>query len=408
MLSGMNSKQSTKTAYAGRRYAGHISAAGKPEAGTERLRALLAAEEFFIATATEMAAQTTSAVEAATLALVVERTHRHTAYTQILAAQAAQRTLAHELPLVTMEQLCEIVAAPAVFLASDAALPPDPLTPPTGRMPHKDTTDFLHHLLGTGYFEVRDRVNAANALLPHVDTNGIKQPARYPLLSADAQAGTVDPKHVIQAAKQLDKAAPAIKSQPESEHLSNTMETQILESLRTQGPQAAHKLITAWQRSLEDRAGSEPSDEEIGFKTGFFLTRKTEHFSYFSLCMLNVEAEIFLAHFANADNPRTEAGNRQALCSDAAAGPQHPTPRETSENIDPDEAPRLPAWAADPQTPFELLPRATYMDLGRAAGKLSPMDTEPKVSTTEPQSRPNPAFSWGGKSLSVFKDEKMS
>ena len=56
MLSGMNSKQSTKTAYAGRRYAGHISAAGKPEAGTERLRALLAAEEFFIATATEMAA----------------------------------------------------------------------------------------------------------------------------------------------------------------------------------------------------------------------------------------------------------------------------------------------------------------------------------------------------------------
>lgn len=384
MLSYMNSKQSTEIAAAGRGYPGHASVSGKPEARTERLRAMLAAEEFFIATATEMAVHGTSAVEAATLALIVERAHRHTAYTQILAAQAAQRTLAHEMHLQTMEQLCEIVSAPATFLASDAHLPPDLLTPPRGRTPHKNTAEFLQHLLGIGYFEARDRVNAVNALLPHLDTNGTRQPARYPLLSADAQAGTVDPKHVIQTAKKLDRAAPIVKGQPEPEQLSRTMETRVLESLRTQGPQAANKLIIAWHRSLEDQTGCEPIDEEISSKTGIFLTRRTQHFSYFSLCMLNVDAEILLAHFANADNPRTEAGNPQALCSDAART-QGLKSGESSENSDPDEAPRLPAWAADPHTPFDLLPRATYTDLGRAAVKLPPRETGPKAFTTEPQ-----------------------
>ena len=254
------------------------------------------------------------------MALIVEPAHRQTAYTQIIPAQATQRTLAHELPLTTMEQLCEIVSSPAAFLASDTTLPPDILTRPVGRTPHKNTAEFLQRLLGTGYFEVRDRVNAAKVLLPHLDTNGIRQPARYPLLSADAQSGTVDPKHVIQAAKKLNRAAPIVKNQSEPGQLSHTMETQVLESLRTQGRQAANELITSWHRSLEDRASCEPGDEELSSKTGIFLTHRTEHFSYFSLCMLNVDAEILLTHFANVDNPCTDAGNRQALCTDSTSG----------------------------------------------------------------------------------------
>ncbi|WP_411732145.1 DUF222 domain-containing protein [Paeniglutamicibacter sp.] len=385
----MNTEQFTQITSNGRGHPGHGSKPGPTMARADRLRSLLAAEEYFIVTATELATGTASPTEAAALALIVERAHRRTAYIQILAAQAAQRTLAHELPVETLELISSTVADPAHLLAGDVELPADPATPPTGRPPHKDTADLLQHLLGTGYFEVRDRINATNAMLPHIDINGISHPARYPQLSADAQAGTIDPKHAIQAAKKLDKASPVIKKQPEPAQLTSIMEAQVLESLHTQGPQAAGKLITAWQRSLEDSAPSEPGKEEISAKTGIFLTRRTEHFSYFSLCMLNVEAEIFLSHFANADNPRTAAGNRDNLAGDAATGSRNPQTDDDDGLPQPDDAPPIPAWAADPGTPVEDLPRATYTDLGQAPAQGHASDSQTQGSPSGP-----PASDW--------------
>ena len=293
-------------------------------ARADRLRALLAAEEFLINTASEIATNTTSPTEAAALALVVERAHRRTAYTQILAAQCAQRTLAHELPVHDMEQLVAVIDDPEPFIDGETDLPDDPLSPPAGRLPHKDTSDFLHHLLGTGYFEVQDRVRATTAFLPHVDEHGIQQPARYPLLAAEALAGTVEPRLALQAVKKLDKVGPVIRKRPDSAALAVAIESEVRDSLRTQGPQATGKLITAWQNTLEEAATCEPDPEVIGAKTGIFLTRRTEHFTYFSLCMLNVDAEIFLSHFANADNARTAAGNRANLARDAAGGSTGP------------------------------------------------------------------------------------
>ncbi len=362
----MNTEQFTQILGQGRGHTGQGSMPGHAVARADRLRVLLAAAEFFVATATELATGSTSPTEAAMVALIVERAHRRTGYAQILAAQSVQRTLAHELSVKTMEQLSAAVADPGPFLAGTSMLPADPPTVPTGRLPHKDTADFLQHLLGTAYFEVRDRINAATALAPHVDVNGISQPARYPRLSEDSRSGTLDPRHAIQAAKRMDKVAPAIKRQPEAEKLSTTLENQVLDSLRTQGPQATGKLVTAWQRSLEQSAPTEPSAEEIDAKTGIVLTRRTEHFSYFSLCMLNREAEILLSHFAHADNARTAAGNRDDLARDAAAGAQVPASHGGSAK-DMDDAPAIPAWAVAPDNPAHELPRAAYTDTDLAA-----------------------------------------
>ncbi|MBP2375408.1 HNH endonuclease signature motif containing protein [Paeniglutamicibacter psychrophenolicus] len=364
----MNTEQFAQILGQGRGHTGRGSLPGHAVARADRLRVLLAAEEFFVATATELATGSTSPTEAAMVALIVERAHRRTSYAQILAAQSAQRTLAHELPIETMEQLSATVAEPGPFLAGRSSLPTDPLTAPTGRLPHKDTADFLQHLLGTAYFEVRDRINAATALAPHVDVNGISRPARYPKLSEDAASGTVDPRHAIQLAKKMDKVAPVIKKQPQAEELATTLEDKVLDSLRTQGPQATGKLVSAWQRSLEDSAPSGPSDEEIDGKTGIFLTRRTEHFSYFNLCMLNVDAEIFLSHFANADNARTAAGNRDGLARDAAARAQGRVGRDGSA-MDLNDAPPIPAWAVAPDAPADELPRAADTDPGFAATK---------------------------------------
>ena len=365
MLNGMHTEQFDQIRRNGPEHDGHPSRPGHVVAGVDRLRSLLAAEEFFIATATELALQTTSPTEAAALALVVERAERRTAFIQILAAQGAQRTLAHELPLDSLEQLSAAISHPAALLDADLNLPEDPVTTPTGRLPHKNTADLLQHLLGIGFFEVRDRINAAPALLSHTDINGITQPARYPQLSADAQAGRIDPRHAIQAAKKLDKAAPIIRKQTAPAQLTSTIERQILESLRTQGPQATGKLITAWHRSMDEEHRGEPSAEEVGAKTGIFLTRRTEHFSYFSLCMLNLEAEVFLAHFANADNPRTAAGNRERLAQ-AAAGAMKKAIDDAVEQPGRDDEASIPSWA-DAGTPAEGHPQTACTDLGLAA-----------------------------------------
>ncbi len=387
MLKGMNTEQFTQLLGQGRGHTGQGSTPGQPVSRADRLRLLLAAEEFFVATATELATGSTSPTEAAMVALIVERAHRRTTYTQILAAQSAQRTLAHELPLETMEQLSAIVADPAPFLAGKSSLPADPLTAPIGRRPHKDTADFLQHLLGTAYFEVRDRINAATALAPHVDVNGISRPARYPKLSEDAQSGTVDPRHAIQLAKKMDKVAPVIKKQPKAEELATTLEDKVLESLRTQGPQATGKLVTAWQRHLEESAPSEPSDEEIDAKTGIFLTRRTEHFSYFNLCMLNVDAEIFLSHFANADNARTAAGNRDGLARDAAARAQGPVGQDGSAT-DLNDARPIPAWAVAPDAPTNDRSQAADTDPGFAVTKDDKANEATKTTIGEEQDAP--------------------
>jgi hypothetical protein len=377
MLDVMSKQESNQHQRDDRGYTGPSSGPDLHARGAERFRALLAAEDFFITAAAELAAETQSPTEAAALALVIERAHRQTSYLQVLAAQAAQRTLAHELPLAILEVLSDALARPEDFLATDARLPEDPVTHPSGRLPHKNTTEFLQHLLGCGYFESRDRVRAGTAMLTHTDVNGIQHPARYPRLSADAKAGTIDPKQAIQVAKKLDAAAPEIQSRPDAASLATTIEKQALDSLHTQGPAATNKLIASWRASLEDTASSEPSDEEIASKTGIFLTRRTEHFSYFSLCMLNIEAEVLLSHFANADNPRTAAGNREKLAQDATSPdfsvePSNDDEKPVAANMDADaDAPRLPAWAADPETPKDQLPRSTYNDVGLAAAHVN-------------------------------------
>lgn len=314
MINDMHTEQFTRIPGNGRGHTAHGPKPGRDVARADRLRSLFAAGEYFIAAATEPANEASSPTEAAALALIVERARRRTAYTKILAAQAA---LAHELPIETFEQLSATIADPAPFLAGDSKLPEDPASAPTGRLPHRDTVDLLQHLLGTVYLEVRDRVGATGALLPHVDINEIIHPPRYPRLSADAQAGSIDPKHAIQAAKKLDKAAPAIRMQPEPAQWTSTLESLVLGSLHTQGPQPAGKMITVWRRSLEESTASEPSEEEVSAETGIFLTRRTRRFSYFSLCMLNAEAEKSRSGMRRApgalrDLPRRFLGGRRA------------------------------------------------------------------------------------------------
>ena len=173
---------------------------GHPGSRADRVRALLAVEELFVGLATDIAADHGSPTVAALLGMITERAHRRIGFTQILAADAARSILAHELPARTLNHLRGIISDPAGFLSGAEALPEDPYTVPSGRPQHKDTPEFLQKVLGINLFEARDRIQAADALLPHTDVNGIPEPARYPgIAGALGKAATITEREQMEA-----------------------------------------------------------------------------------------------------------------------------------------------------------------------------------------------------------------
>lgn len=412
MLDAMNIDQFTNQLASER---GSSPAAGRPGRHGSRadtLRALLAAEEIFLELATDLAAGHNSPVTAAMLGLVVERTHRRVGFTQILAAEAARATLAHELPVQTLNQLRGIIDSPADFRSGHAELPADPPTIPSGRPPHKDTPEFLQQLLGVSFYEARDRITAADSLLEHTDINGVREPVRYPDLAGALRTGHLDTCAGRRAAKKMDKLRPVITKQPHAARLASDIESQILDSLLTQNEQGTNQLFDAIERNLIENRQAGPDDAEIRAKTGVFFTRRTRHFTYLSICVRNADAELFYSHFALSDNPRTKAGNRKSLLNDARrsigtdSSPQETLQSEetgqdlpdtpeanpvyTSESVA--SAPSIPEWAIDPEMPIQDRPRATYTDLGQqvTAHGNEQQDSEPDepVSSITPQQHP--------------------
>ncbi|MDO5743324.1 MAG: HNH endonuclease, partial [Micrococcaceae bacterium] len=105
----------------------------------DELRSLLAAQHLVRELARRIASHTTSPTTAALFTHAAEDAHRTAAHTQLLAAQIARGTLAHELPEATFKALAMIHADPTPYIAGTTTLPKDPQTVPTGRPVFKNT-----------------------------------------------------------------------------------------------------------------------------------------------------------------------------------------------------------------------------------------------------------------------------
>ena len=174
-------------------------------------------------------------------------------------------------------------------------------------------------MLRISYFEARDRLHAAWSLLPGTDINGIPRGPRFPVLAGQLDSGNARVKEVAAAARKLDRLRPGIDARPDAGELARRVEEQVARSVAEDTPRETNKLFDAISDRLE-AANNVPTPAEVREKTGVFVTRRTRHFTYLNVCMLNDDAEIFLSHFAQSDNPRTKAGDRQAM-ADAATIP---------------------------------------------------------------------------------------
>ncbi|WP_286166654.1 HNH endonuclease signature motif containing protein [Arthrobacter sp. AQ5-05] len=298
--------------------AGTRGAPGHHVSPDDELRALLEVQALGRDLSRRVAAHTSSPVHAALFARTAEDGHRTAAHARLLAAETARRTLVHELPEATLDDLDAIHRDPAGYLAGTTVLPADPATVPTGRPVFKDTTAFLSGFLHISFFEARERVRSIDRLLPGTDIHGQLAPARFPVLARDLADGTADPGQIGAAARKLESLVPQIDRHPDAATLAGTLEDQVAESVRTQDPRTTAKLLAGIQTSLEK--GPEDLPEEIlRSKTGLFYRGTTGGLGEFLLRTLPRDTEALLALCASTDNPRTKAGDRDGLLAQALA-----------------------------------------------------------------------------------------
>lgn len=308
---------------------GHHDSPGQPLTPDDKLRAFFAATALVENLGRDIAQDTTSPTRAALYVSALEHHSQAMELEQLRAAQLAQQTLLHELPAETLTSIRSIADHPADYVQGLAALPTDPQMARTGRLEFKSTADALHGMLGISFFDARDRLHGGRSLLPQTGSNGQPTAPRFPKLAKQITEGRARVKDVCTAARNLDKLRPVIDAQPDAKNLAKRIEEKVADSLRLQRPAETRKLIDSIGQRLE-ALESTPSPAEIREKMGIFITRRTRHFTYLNACLLNADAEIFLSHFAQSDNPRSLAGNRQNLVDSAT----QPGANDTNENVE--------------------------------------------------------------------------
>lgn len=313
-------------------YAGHRDDPGFTATPDDDLRALIATFGLLADLIERLERNTGSPTRALLAAMVVERAHAALEISRLKVARLARRTLVHELPADTLASLRAVAEDPLAFLAGLEPLPQDPRTVPTGRLQFRDPGDCLEGMLHLNHHESRDRFQAAEDLLPGSDEFGNPRGPRYPQLARQLQAGKVRLNATAAAARKLGKLRPGIAARPDADEFARQVESRVAQSLAEGIGRNTTRLFEQVAEEL-DETSDVPTPEEIRAKTGIFLARRTRHFTYFNACMLNLDAEVFLSHFAESDNPRTNAGNRRAMAEAATLPGAAPIPATPAEPV---------------------------------------------------------------------------
>ncbi len=316
--------------------AGHSDDPGYTPTPDDELRALFETIRGIDVLVARIAARPVSPTRALLAAITIEQAKHVIAVAQLKVAQLARITLVNELPADTLTQLRSITEDPTAFVTGAARLPDDPRTVPTGRLQFRTPADCLAAMAGINYFEVLNRMQAGDDLLPGIDEHGVAHGPHYPRLAEQLASGQSAPGAIAAAARKLEKLRPSIEARPDAAQLSEVLESRVAESLAEGDSKNTTKLFEQISDEL-DEADATPTPKEIRNKTGISVTKRTRHFTYFTACMLNADAEVFLSHFAESDNARTLAGNRQAIAA-AATVPDHTSSAAQADGRDNQEA----------------------------------------------------------------------
>lgn len=264
---------------------------------------------------------------AAFAALLIEELVKITTRAQIHGAHAVRRTGAHKLDSGSLQAI------------RDAGLHPQPEQIPAGhttteRTHYKKAADLLSGWLQIPISTARERIGYADALIARVDDAGQSHKPTLGLLAAEF-SGDIDPRLILSTARKIKSADKSLGTGRKAESTRRRLQRDAIGFMRQQPATARRHINTLVSQAIGDKRPKKALLAQAGvYRQG--LKQGLEHIL---IKCLPTQAEAFYAIFRSIDNPKTIAGNRQALAQMMAklAGTKSP--------MDWDDHETMPDWA---------------------------------------------------------------
>lgn len=257
------------------------------------------------------------------LASSTESAGDHIARLKILCAHLAERHALHCLDPRELDVLRDHCDSPDT--ATDEASPAAPDSADVaaryalGRPTFKDPAEFLAGWLPLDYHEAKRRVNAARQLIGRFDDAGVPVDPQFPKLAAKFNDASVPPQPVISAAGRLATLEPVAEGTEQPLPPVLTPEGATVEDIAQNlvaEPNPATRSKKLNQLFKQARATTEQLDPVTA--TGLFRTGAKNGLVNYALRLLPGDAELIESLIAQADNPRTHAGNDSRVLDDPA------------------------------------------------------------------------------------------
>ena len=310
-----------------------------------------------------------SPVRAAALARLAEGLFRTGSYGQVLAAGTCEAAEVHTLTEAPLAETNAALEDPVGFAAGAFGLPADAVTGPDRKPLHRDTAEFLKNQLHLSYFQAAHRVCTHARLMEHPGPDGATLPPAFPHLGRELLGGSADPKALANAAAKLAALEPTLEVQPDPEAARAALEEQVARTLHTADETAVGKFlkqaaIDLGHTSIERQEAARARFEGLRYRglrpAGHLWELTTDAEGHELLCTLADDL----------NNPRTASGapvspepaSQPALFGEAG-DPGTSGAAEAVKRVE--DAPPIPDWAANPDTPAGQRPRAGFNDVGR-------------------------------------------
>ncbi|PQZ87323.1 hypothetical protein CQ018_17850 [Arthrobacter sp. MYb227] len=298
-----------------------------------------------------------SPVRALALAHLTEDIYRLSGLGQYRAAGVCAEAQAHTLAEKPLVELNNVLEHRTEFAVGTLKLPADITIPPGRKLLTRDTADLLKSRLKLTYFQANYRVASYQKLFAHRDAHGQEQAPNFPALSKIMQEGSADPKDIANSVAKLHAMSPTFEAQPDPVRAETELEDLVADALRQRNAQDVGKLIKSTENRLDAHA-LEREAAAIEYNKSLRFEGKRADGYHWEL-ITDAEGHAKLMSIADdLSNPHTNSGKRPT--SDA-----EPYAQPSASNETPDEqAPPIPEWASNPNTPVQDRPKAAFTDVG--------------------------------------------
>lgn len=290
-----------------------------------------------------LAGQEPAPGHAAYFARLVEHLGEQLVRAQLHAVDALRRTGAHQLDQDSFQAI------------SDAGLDPSPAElaaingrTTMGRSYYGNTVDLLHGWLNIPLTTARERVHQAEALIAAITETGTRTDPLMPELAEQFTGKDIDPRLVTSAARQIRGAKKDLGTGPGAAGAQEQLERDAITLIRDQ-PQSARKHMN---RLVEQTVAADRPLEALIAESGLYRRGLKRGLVTYQLKLLPQDAELLESVFTQIDNPKTIAGNRDALDALVAtrygpAAPPNGTGPEPAVSAPWGDPSDMPAWAQE-------------------------------------------------------------